>query len=37
MLLKKEIEELEFVEVMQDIGLADSSRYYKSCNAITKD
>ena len=37
MLLKKEIEELEFVEVMQDIGLADSSRHYKYCNAITKD
>ena len=37
MLLKKEIDEFEFIEVMQAIGLADSSRDYKYCNAIKRD
>ena len=37
MLIKKEIDEFEFIEVMQAIGLANSSQDYKYCNAIKKD
>ena len=37
MLLKKDIDEFEFIEVMQAIGLADSSQDYKYCNAIKRD
>ncbi|MAV94490.1 MAG: hypothetical protein CMA31_02245, partial [Euryarchaeota archaeon] len=37
MLLKKEIDEFEFIEVMQAIGLSNSSRDYKYCNAIKRD
>jgi hypothetical protein len=37
MLLKKQIDKLEFIEVMQDIGLANSSFYYKDCDDIFKD
>ena len=37
MLLKKEIDEFEFIEAMQAIGLANSSRDYKFCNVIKRD
>ena len=37
MLLKKQIDKLEFIEVMQDIGLANSSYGYKDCAAINED
>jgi len=37
MLLKKKIDKLEFIEVMQDIGLANSSYNYKDCTAINED
>ena len=37
MLLKKQIDKLEFIEVMQDIGLANSSYNYKDCTAINED
>ena len=37
MLLKKQIDKLEFIDVMQDIGLANSSYGYKDCTAIYED
>jgi hypothetical protein len=37
MLLKKQIDKLEFIEVMQDIGLANSSNRYRNCTEIFKD
>ena len=37
MLLKKQIDKLEFIEVMQDIGLANSSYQYKNCAEIFQD
>ena len=37
MLLKKQIDKLEFIEVMQDIGLANSSYRYKDCAVIYED
>ena len=35
--LKKQIDKLEFIEVMQDIGLENSSYGYKDCAAINED
>ena len=37
MLLKNKIDKLEFIEVMQDIGQANSSYRYKDCAAIYED
>ena len=37
MLIEKKIDKLEFIEVMQDIGLANSSHHYKNCTEIFRD
>ena len=34
MLLKDEMEELEFIEIMQEIGLTESSDNYKNCRQV---